>query len=401
MTGSPAFPKTRRRPHQMRIFLSCLHALKPHPVPAYGFWEHYFRNALAEAGHEIVETPGVDWAEGLCAMPKEERAQWLERTWTRTVDFLGDEHRRRPVHLFLGYLFPNQVDAGAVKSIRSMGIPTVNFFCDNMREFTRVPETFRAFDLHWVPEAGARSMYASEGVPFIYLPMPMWVPPGERVIPAAETPGVIFMGSHDELREDLLGRAVARGLDVRIFGAGWLGGAPAAPAADRSILRTLRNQADFVGSEGVSAWFRRNTQRYRKRAPRGWIEGRASPPLRSEDYQRVTRNAQVVVGINRCPSFRYPHSNPLRYSRLRDIEAPMLGACYLTETAPGLADLFEIGSEIEAYGEADELVEKARLLQGDPARRLRLRQNGQRRALADHTISRSLGRIAQTLGISA
>lgn len=385
----------------MRIFLSCQQALKPHPVPAYGFWEYYFRNALAEEGHEIIQAPGVDWAEGLTALSKEERAAWLGSTWTRTVDFLRGEHLRKPVDLFLGYLFPGQVEASAVQAVRSLGIPTVNFFCDNMREFTRVPEPFKAFDLHWVPEAEARAMYVSAGAPFVYAPMAMWVQPRDRSVPVVENDGAIFIGSHDELREELLGRAAAGGMGFRIFGAGWVAGERGRQAPSASASRALSNQVDFLKREGLSAWVRRTTHRFRKRRPNGWIAGRASPPLDTEGYLRATREARVVIGINRCPSFRHPLSNPLRYSRLRDIEAPMLGACYLTEMAPGLEDLYEVGTEIETFRDANELVEKARLLEGDAARRLGLRQRGQRRALADHTIGRSLERIARKLGIPA
>jgi hypothetical protein len=67
--------------------------------------------------------------------------------------------------------------------------------------------------------------------------------------------------------------------------------------------------------------------------------------------------------------------------------------------APGLEDLYEIGTEIETFDSAAELVEKSTRLLGDAAARHSLRQLGQRRALADHTIERSLQRIAERLGI--
>jgi len=144
----------------MRIFLSCQQALRRHVVPAYAFWEYYFKQALIEAGHEIIETPAVDWAEGLTGLSQAERTHWLDVTWTRTLDFLRVEHARRRVDLFLSYLFPNQVEPGGLVAIKNLGIPCVNFFCDNVREFTRVPDNYRSFDLHWVPEAEARVLYA-------------------------------------------------------------------------------------------------------------------------------------------------------------------------------------------------------------------------------------------------
>lgn len=385
----------------MRIFLSCQQALKPHPVPAYSFWEYYLKHALAEAGHETIEAPEVDWAEGLMPLSAEERSGWLARTWTRSFDFIQAEHRRKPIDLFLGYLFPLQVDPAVVRALRGLGIPTVNFFCDNVREFTTVPSAFGAFDLHWVPEAAARSMYASAGLAFVYSPMPMWVEPRNRTVPEEGSDSVLFVGSHDSLREELLGEAVSRGLRLEIHGSGWIDNAPLAGPAGAPIGRRLANQIEFLGREGVRGLLMRATYSLRGRRPRGWIEKVARPPLHGDAYFEAIRRAAVTIGINRCPSFRRSFANPLRYSRLRDIEAPMLGASYLTEAAPGIEDLYEVGAEIEVYRDASELVEKAERLRAEPKRRLQLRRLGQRRALAEHTIEKSMERIARKLGIGA
>ena len=381
----------------MRIFLSAQQALRRHAVPGYAFWEYYFKQGLAEAGHEVIETPGADWAEGLTPLEPAARTRWLGDTWTRTTEFLRAEHARKPVGLFLSYLFPDQVEPAAVAAIRALGIPCVNFFCDNVREFTRVPESYRGFDLHWVPEADARALYSTARLPFVYAPMPMWIPPALRTVPEQENTDVSFIGSHDPLREDLLGEAVARGLPLRLHGDGWQPGSPGAPPP-RSPGRTLSNQLAFLRTHGLRGFAMRATYQLHRRRPDGWIGPCWQPAVRDEDYFRTTRESQVVIGINRYPSFRHPFARPGRYSRLRDIEAPMLGACYLTEQAPGLADLYDPGTEIETYGDAAELVEKVAQLRRDPARRAALRRHGQRRALADHTLARSLQRIVAKLG---
>jgi hypothetical protein len=384
----------------MRILLSCQQALKAHAVPAYAFWEFYFKNAFQEAGHEVVEADGVDWAEGLTPLSREGRAAWLERTWTRTVETAASLHRSKRIDLFLGYLFPYQVDPSGIRSLRAMGIPCVNFFCDNVREFTRVPASFREFDLNWVPEAEARALYSGAGLPFVYAPMPMWVRPELRNIPETEAGDALFIGSHDDLREELLGEAVERGLSLQIYGAGWRGGTPGGVDAHRGFLRTAANQAEFLRTEGLRGWGMRATYQFRRRRSREWIGRHLLPPVYGDAYFKALREGRVIVGINRYPSFRWTFSNPHRYSRLRDIEAPMVGGCLLTEAAPGLEDLYEIGAEIETYRDASELVEKTARLLADPAGRLSLRRLGQARALADHTIARSLERITQRLGLA-
>jgi spore maturation protein CgeB len=95
---------------------------------------------------------------------------------------------------------------------------------------------------------------------------------------------------------------------------------------------------------------------------------------------------------------RSPH-RPLVYSRLRDIEAPMLGACYLTEWTEGLEHMYELGKEIEAYRTPEELTSKLSELRSDSPRRSAMRERAQRRALADHTVGRSMERIREHFGL--
>ena len=107
----------------------------------------------------------------------------------------------------------------------------------------------------------------------------------------------------------------------------------------------------------------------------------------------------MTLGVSRVPTLRASNRRPLKYSRLRDIEAPMLGACYLTEYTDGVAELYELGSEIETYRDAEELTIKLKELQDNPQRRMSMRQGAQRRALLEHSIARSLERILDALGV--
>jgi Glycosyl transferases group 1 len=382
----------------MRVFLSSQQALQRHSIPAYAFWEFYFKQGLAEAGHEVLAAPNVDWAEGLTQMEPVAHARWLSNTWTRTVDFLRSEHARRGVDLFLSYLFPNQVEPAAVASIRRLGIPCVNFFCDNIREFYRIPASYHGFDLHWVPEADARSLYAAAKLPFIYAPMPMWVPPELRILPEKENDDITFIGSHDALRENLLGESVAHGLPLRLHGDGWQSSNSVTATPPRTLGGTFANQFAFLRAHGLRGFAMRTTYQFHRPRPREWIDRCWQPAVYGEAYFRATRESQVVIGINRYPSFRHSFLQPGRYSRLRDIEAPMLGACYLVEWAPGLDDLYDLDTEIATYRDAMELVAQASFLRANPAKRQSLRRLGQRRALSAHTLARSVQRIADTLG---
>jgi hypothetical protein len=371
-------------------------------VPAYRFWAGTFRAAFAEAGHACLEAPGCDWAEGLTPLDAEARSAWLESTWRRTLDFIRREQAARPIDLFLSYFYPDQVMAEGLALLREMGIPTVNFFCDNVRLFRQAPDSFRGFDLNWVPEKKGVDLYRRAGFRHLHAPMPCWADPRWRTPPRAESLPATFVGTRDGQRERLFAEAYAKGLDLDLRGLGWdvQDSSSVQPEQGRGA-RLLANQWDYVARHGWVALMRKVAQKVLPPPELNTdFAARTREPCLGDEYWRVLRESRLCIGVNRYPNPRRSDRRPDRYSRLRDLEAPMVGAAYLTEAAPGLDELYEIGREIETYRDASELAEKAAALGRDAARRQSLRERGQQRALADHTIGRTLSRITELLGIA-
>lgn len=386
----------------MRILLSCLQSELLHPLPAYRFWRQYFIEGCKEAGVECLEVPEVDWAVALLLSSAKDLAAWRARTWETVLHYVREQLERQPIDFFLGYLYPKQVEAAAVQELHRLGVPCVNFFCDNVREFVAVPEEYRCFCLNWVPEFEALPMYKRAGLDVIHAPMPVWIPSGQRTLPNRESGGPVFIGSHDALRQDLLGRAFALGLNAEVKGRGWQPNPRPSDSSssrkERGNWRTkLQNQLTSIQRHGLAQWVNRM---HGKSVPPTLAEipdAALAPPVHGDDYVRLTRESEVTLGINRVPTFRASWRKPITYSRLRDIEAPMMGACYLTEWTAGIDELYQVGTEIEIYRTAEELVEKVDMLRQDPATRQKLRRRGQRRALADHSVANSINKIKTLL----
>lgn len=387
----------------MRIFLICLQSTRKHSVPAYHFWEAYFKKGIEEANQEWVEAEDVDWAEGLVYFDGEALSEWRDRTWSRTISYLKQQHQVKPIDLFLSYLFPKQVEPNAVKQIQALRIPCVNFFCDNVREFARVPKEFYCFDLHWVPEFKAIKMYQKAGLNYIYAAMPVWIPPAQRTCDHPENYGVSFIGSRDVQREALFAQVLKLGVSLELRGAGWSQADTVnsnSVPQDKSLWKTLRNQVDFVAKDGISACLGKATYKLQPRIPDSQFQDYVRLKPNSQEYVDIIQQSLINLGVNRYPSYRYPFSRPDTYSRMRDVEAPMMGACYLTEWTQGLDQLYELGEEIETYRTAEEMVEKIRKLEADPEKRKRMRCQAQKRALAEHTVAKSLTKISAALGLS-
>jgi len=382
-----------------RVLVSCLQAQKKHPLIGYEHWRRYFIEGCREAGLEPVEVPGVDWVEAF-TLSGQELTAWRSRTWEAVLAYVRKEHAGAGLSLFVSYFYPIHIDEGAIREIRRIGVPCVNFFCDNVRLYRKVPLEYVPFDLHWVPEFEALPLYEKARLPSINAPMPCWVPSDLRQLPTAETEPPTFIGGRDELRAELLGRALALGGKFMIRGHGWKYRSDGEPIRRRPYLQVLRNQVALVEQWGLMSLFYKIEQRLNAAGQIAIRDSDTPGPVTGNDYFRVTREAEVTIGVNRVSRPDTSDRRPLTYSRLRDIEAPMLGACYLSEWTEGLEQLYDLGTEIETYRTAEELVAKLEMLADDRARRHALRRLGQRRALTDHSVACALHRIIDRLGVS-
>jgi hypothetical protein len=380
----------------MKIFLSFLQGRPGHPIPAYGFWEYYIKQGIQEAGHEWTECKEVDWAYGLVPQPADAFRAWKTGAWEKTLAYLEQD----PPDIFLSYLYPSQVDEAAINEIRRRGIPCVNFFCDNIRQFRRIPEAYRVFDLNWVPEHKALAMYHRQGMPYIHLPMPMWVDPRHRALKDERLEQVTFIGSWDIQRQLLFEGIVAcrPDLPLAVYGEAWTA-PPVSPAAvlpvagNYGLMEKIAFQGKFIRQEGIAGYVRKFRQRNFKPAMSPELKEylRGKPDFAA--YIRLSQESYITAGINRYPSFRHPLDRPDTYSRLRDIEAPMLGACYLTEWTEGLDDMYRTGSEIEVYRSADQFCAVAGQLLKHKDKRMEMRKLAQKRALGELSILHSLAKI--------
>lgn len=384
----------------MTIYLAYLQSKIQHPIPAYSFWEYYIKNGIEEAGFRWAESD-VDWAEGLMySSDKIKLSDWKTKTWEKTIKDLKYKHAKKPIAFFLSYLYPHQVDKQAIKVIQKLGIPCVNFYCDNVREFSKAPKEYAVFDLNWVPEYKALKMYRKANYPHIHLPMPMWVHPKHRIINKTQNTAVSFIGSKDVQRLLLFEELSKKDINLNIYGAGWqninnLNTETLKPSI--STITTLKNQFTFLNKFGFKAYCRKLQQRNLHLANSTNLKNCIKGKPNFEKYITITQQSMITIGVNRYPSFNYPLTKPNTYSRLRDVEAPMLGACYLTEYTPGLENMYELGSEIEVYNDEDELVEKIDYLKMDSLKRDKLRFLGQSRALNNHSIGSSLAIIIKKI----
>ena len=386
----------------MKIFLSFLQSKLQHQIPAYSFWEYYIKNGIEETGYNWVEEKSIDWAFGLTIKTEKELNAWKANVWEKTIFYI----KNNPVDLFLSYLYPFQIDNQAILEIQKLGIPCVNFFCDNVREFNTTPKEFAIFDLNWVPEYKALNIYRKANISNIHLPMPMWVDPSLRNISSKISNKITFIGSKDTQRQLLFNDLFSKfpEFNLEIYGSGWLEkGREFELQAENSytFLDKIKFQYNFIKRNRLLAYIRKIKQRNFNPPINEILLDHLRGKVSFEKYIDLSKNSAITLGINRYPSFQFPIHQPNTYSRLRDIEAPMLGACYLTEWTEGIEEMYDIGKDIEVYRNIEELIEKSKEILRDNEKAKSMRINGQKKALYQHSIKNSLLVIVNNLNIKA
>jgi spore maturation protein CgeB len=123
------------------------------------------------------------------------------------------------------------------------------------------------------------------------------------------------------------------------------------------------------------------------------IRGDAQP-LTDEAMARFLSRCRVVLGLNegRDLQGRY-HS----YMKLRDVEFPGYGCCYLTQHNPDMEHAFEIGREVLTFRHAPEAASHVRRCTRHPDEARAIGAAARRRVLADHTWTARLAELARAL----
>jgi spore maturation protein CgeB len=103
-----------------------------------------------------------------------------------------------------------------------------------------------------------------------------------------------------------------------------------------------------------------------------------------EEYVALFSESRISLGFLILGD-THRTSRPLRQIRLREFEATMAGAFYVTGWLDELSLHYEIGREIVCYRSREELVERCRYYLAHDEERERIRRAGHERALRDHT----------------
>ena len=122
------------------------------------------------------------------------------------------------------------------------------------------------------------------------------------------------------------------------------------------------------------------------------------PRLLQRDLVSMFSQSRLSLGFATAGE-SHRSAQRLTHLRLREFEAPMSGALYLTEQQPELAEYFEPDKEVLTYANQDELLEKARYYLAHQEQAERIRRAAWRRARREHTWQHRFGQLFSQLGL--
>ena len=108
------------------------------------------------------------------------------------------------------------------------------------------------------------------------------------------------------------------------------------------------------------------------------------------DMYNVFKGAKIVVN-------RHGEVAENNASNMRLFEATGVGSLLITDEKDNLGEFFEVGKEIETYGDADELVDKIKYFLTHEEQRARIARAGQARTLSEHTYLHRMRELEQLL----
>jgi hypothetical protein len=409
----------------MRIFTAVRHSLDPGFYYG-GLWSGNFYPALRRLGHEIVESqtdllPASVFMQVAGGFTPQELAARSEIT-EKIVDEVRRAHAERPVELFLSYFYNSHFAPEAFSEIHRLGIPTVNFYCNSVYQFDLVAQIAAAVNVAWHTEKEARSSYLNVGA------RPVWVQMGadpnvyHPIEGAERQPRVCFVGQRYADRDRHLAALIRQGVPLDIYGSGWTANASAShngkgkdelpfEIKDEYLGRRLKEAGGLrsyaqatlenFGQHGMLDGTLRTIRQARYRTARRSID-----PLLATAARGVVNNVsetfaryEVALNFSNVWADGRPGSALIPHVRLRDFEAPMCRACYLTGYSDEILEFYEPGREIDLYGDTEELIEKTEYYLAHPSQAEKLRAAGYARARRDHTWERRFEQLFREIGL--
>jgi spore maturation protein CgeB len=254
------------------------------------------------------------------------------------------------IDALMGQMWAGRISKEVIAWVRSKGIPVINISMDD-----RLPEHWgysgnirlgsvglaNSLDMVLTTSSETCLWYTVEGCPVINWPLASDPNLFYKKYNQPRDIEVLFIGNKYGVRGKIVNKLISSGIDVTAYGNGW-------PNGTSSFEKSIE----------------------------------------------LSNRSKIILGIGTVG-----HCADLFTMKLRDFDAPMSGALYITHRNPDLTSLYKEGEEIEFYLTVDEAISKIRFYLQNPDELSRVAFNGQNKALKNYTWHNRLLGTFRRLGL--
>ena len=304
------------------------------------------------------------------------------------IDQFEREHKKQPFDLFFSYLTDRETTSDLPQYINSMGVPTLNFSCNNTHQFHTIEKISPHFTYNLHSEKNAAEKFREIDANPIWFPMAA-NPKYYQEYSLEKEFDVTFVGQNYALRPYYINHLLDNGIDVNVWGSGWR------EKEDLRLLREIfyfgkkykdisklaltmdRKKSYYIASQLAYLEFRNLLQ---KKYTRNFHH-----PLSDNNLVKMYSQSKISLGFVEVWDHHQPGGIERSHVHLREFEAPMSGALYCTGYTEELNEFYELDKEIIVYRCKSELLDKVKFYLSHPVEAERIRVAGYERALKCHT----------------
>jgi spore maturation protein CgeB len=349
-------------------------------------WFYNFYEPLVDIGHQVLYY-NIDKISDELRIRRRTK-EFKEKFSQYFLDSVKREHKISKVDLVLCYFMNDDIEIHCINEIKKMNILTANFSCNNIHQFYVVDKISPAFHYNLHSEENAAEKFINIGAKPIWFQMaanPKYYHP----MRVKRKDYICFIGASYSTRPYYIYQLLQNGFNIQAYGPGWLTNKKynRIRKMKSHILHKVIDFHNFLLSDSDKKYelLHKSLDLEIKKILIQKYSDHLHYPLKDKEMICKYNECQIALGFLEVYDHHDLTKEILTHIHLREFEAPMCGALYMTSYNNELAKFYKFDKEIIGYHNLIEMKEKLKFYEKNINCAHKIRLAGFKRAISCHT----------------